>query len=173
MSTAPANVKALETGSGIAWDDWVEWLDSIGAGGTQFLLTAEAPQHAHRCHAVMAGTLDVQVPVTDHHRLGGRGAGTAQGFGHQLRLVAAAAIGGSADDLLEQRTERQVLQNPARMRLVLRRHQTQPGTVVVQRAHGRGQRIERSPQQGLEQRRRHAIQARVAMRPVRPSRRYE
>ncbi|NLT27071.1 MAG: hypothetical protein GXX90_10600 [Microbacteriaceae bacterium] len=31
MSTAPANVKALETGSGIAWDDWVEWLDSIGA----------------------------------------------------------------------------------------------------------------------------------------------
>ena len=30
-STAPAGTKALETGSGIAWDDWVDWLDSIGA----------------------------------------------------------------------------------------------------------------------------------------------
>src|SRR3546814_3480046 len=37
----------------------------------------------------------------------------------------------------------------------------------------RGQRIERGPEQGLEQGRRHAIQARVAMRPLRPSRRWE
>src|SRR3546814_8701735 len=44
---------------------------------------------------------------------------------------------------------------------------------IVQCAHGRGQRIERGPEQGLEQGRRHAIQARVAMRPLRPSRRWE
>ena len=31
MTTAPANVKALETGSGIEWDDWVAYLDSVEA----------------------------------------------------------------------------------------------------------------------------------------------
>lgn len=29
--TTPANVKSLETGSGIAWSEWVPWLDARGA----------------------------------------------------------------------------------------------------------------------------------------------
>ena len=42
MSTAPANVEALETGSGIAWIEWVAHLDGIGAAELDHTALAQA-----------------------------------------------------------------------------------------------------------------------------------
>ena len=88
-------------------------------GLAQLGLAAEAPEHAHRGHAVVARAVDVHVPVADHPGAVGRQLQPLQRLGDQLGLVAEPAAVGGADHVFEGVAERQVVDDLARVRLVL------------------------------------------------------
>ena len=84
----------------------------------------------------MARALYVHAAVADHPAGIRARSQPAQRFADQVRLVAQAAVDGGADDLLEAVAERQVCEDPAGMRLVLRRDHREPVSVRMQRPDG-------------------------------------
>ena len=121
------------SGSGEQWPQLVGRAREVaGAGLTQLLFATESPQHADTAHAVMARTVDVHVTIPDHPARPRCQRQASQCFANQVLLVAQPAISSGADDVLEMLAERQVREDLARMRLVLRGDYRQPVTVGTQ-----------------------------------------
>ncbi|KAG1319108.1 hypothetical protein G6F63_014898 [Rhizopus arrhizus] len=86
--------------------------------------------------AVVTRAFDIHAAVADHPALCGLHLQPAQRLADQLRRVAARAVQGRTDDLLEQPAERQVGKDAARMRFVLGGDHRQAVATTMQRAQG-------------------------------------